>query len=298
MLTRGMASSPRDAEEVWPPFVRSCSYDVDPRHLLPLALHLLRGLSTAMCDGGSSLDQTRAIRAIAPLLSEMSWRGRYFARELAQVLLSGRLASEFQDCAQAMASVMPDIFRQLSNAPRAEGRDAEGRNAESHAVLPRDDDFGVVVANDDDDSLLGARARRRASGNNFGWIRHQGRGGGGGGGFGTSGGDSDVLGGGIVSCHALPDAAAGRRTHARARRGTAQKVRYCYSFFCCPLQQKKKKNIKTKTKTKKKTNKNKNNNNCEHVNDSDMPRWRWGRRGCAPSRGGPAPATHARRNWA
>jgi hypothetical protein len=150
MLTRGMASSPRDAEEAWPLFVRSCAYDVDPRRVLPLARHLLRGLSTAMCDGGSSLDQTRALRAIAPLLSEMSWRGRYFARELAQIL-SGRLASEFKAVRSAMASVMSDIFRLLSNAPRAEGRDAGGRNAEPHAVLPRDDDFGVVVAEDDDD---------------------------------------------------------------------------------------------------------------------------------------------------
>jgi hypothetical protein len=166
-----------------------------------------------MCDGGSSLDQTRALRAIAPLLSEMSWRGRYFARELAQIL-SGRVASGFKVVRSAIKS---EIFRLLSNAPRAEGRDAEGRNAEPHAVLPRDDDFGVVVANDDDDSLLRARARRRASGNNFGWIRHQGRGGGGGG--------SNVPGGGIVSCPALPDAAAGRQTHARACRGTAPKGR-------------------------------------------------------------------------
>jgi hypothetical protein len=63
------------------------------------------------------------------------------------------------------AATRADIFRLLSNAPRDEARNAESRDAEPHAMLPRDDDFGVVVAKDDDVSLQGARARRRASGN-------------------------------------------------------------------------------------------------------------------------------------
>jgi hypothetical protein len=82
MLTRGMASSPRDAEEIWPLFVRSCAcaYDVDPRRVLPLARHL--------CSRLCATAGRRSTR-----------RGRYFARELAQILS----ASEFKAVRSAMA---------------------------------------------------------------------------------------------------------------------------------------------------------------------------------------------------
>jgi hypothetical protein len=166
MLTRGMASSPRDAEEAWPLFVRSCAYDVDPRRVLPLARpRPCATAGVARSDAGAPCHRTAAERDVVarPLLCPGAGPDSLGA---ARERVQGRPVRS------AMASVMPDVFRLLSNAPRAEGRDAEGRNAEPHAVLPRDDDFGVVVAENDDACTCDS--------GNFGWIQHQLLGGGGG----------------------------------------------------------------------------------------------------------------------
>jgi hypothetical protein len=154
MLTRGMASSPRDAEEAWPLFVRSCAYDVDPRRVLPLARpRPCATAGVARSDAGAPCHRTAAERDV-----------------VARPLLCPGAGPD--SLGAAMASVRPAVFRLLSTAPRAEGRDAEGRNAEPHAVLPRDDDFGVVVAENDDACTCDS--------GNFGWIQHQLLGGGGG----------------------------------------------------------------------------------------------------------------------